>query len=123
MFLNYIVPPDRSQVELYVRGICSRAEYKKYSTLSVKKKVDFQDLSWNDPKEMYLCVINDVIDGVESPLSNIIIVSDDGKKISFPNRVESCDLLIIPWELGSEQIENFIISGLPYNYLEEVFDE
>ena len=114
MFLNYIIPPDKSQIELYIRGICSRAEYKKYSALSVlnENEVDFQDLSWNDPKKMYICSFK-TTEGVEAPMSNVIIISDEGKKISFPNRVESRDLLLIPWNLGNEQIEKFLISGLP----------
>lgn len=115
MFDNIITPPDISQVELYVKGICSRADYKKFTSIEVKdfKDLELYDFSWNNPKKMYLILMGKLpICALFAVLGNVIAISQDGTAISFPNRIGGRDILLLPWKIekGEEKIKQYITS-------------
>lgn len=114
MFSNIITPPNESQVELYINGICSRADYKKFPTLEVKsiEDINLYERSWNDHKKMYLITLGDLPICVTSMCleDNMIVIGNNGKLVHFPNRLGGHDLFIVPAEskVGEEEIKNYI---------------
>lgn len=96
-----ILPPDNSQVELYARGLSSRANYKKYKKVEVKK---FQDInlyehSWNDHENLYILNLEQLPICVVSNMNletNIIAIGNDGTMVLFPNCIGEHDLFISP---------------------------